>query len=562
MKHVGPISGIACHPSGYVVTAGYDNQVILWNAADHKPMARGFHDHLANQCAFAPNGKHVVSSSSDYSARLWTVPEMRLAAVYNGHSDDIEMTVVHPDGTRVATCSRDTDIRTFQLDGHPIARLRGHEADVISVGWEGGSDTLISSSDDGTVRRWNGMTGELLETVDLGGVETDTIIITESGTIFAGNDNGELLTIHDGAVVATPAHNAGIKRLAYSQSSRQIVSVSYDRKLMIWKLSDGDKLTKLHEADLPSIIWPRSVAFLSESELVFGTFGSTYAIYNQSSKVWITDKIEPVISLNAVVSHGGSIYAIGDAGRVLKDGKVISEIGSLCNFLLPFGPMVLTGGQIGMVYDAITGKAIYQHRSPLNVGATFVKDGDVHAIIGTYTGEGIVFRLNKNGWAEHLINVQLDENAIKGLACSDRYIFSVCATGGASYYRISDFSPVPEFASAHDRIANSCTALPNGNFASVSRDLTLRIWKGKDVEVHRSPLKNSIKCVAASSDGRFLAAGSYGGQIAIFDVAKRKWTSVERPTAAGISNISKGSDSADFLASSYDGTIYSVRAGA
>lgn len=555
MRHHGPISGIACHPSGFVATAGYDNQVILWDAASRKPLARSYHDHLANQCTFTPDGKHVVSASSDYSARLWSVPEMRLEAVYLGHTDDIEMTAVHPDGMRLATCSRDMDIRTFRLDGVSIARMQGHEADVISVCWEDESDVLISSSDDGTVRRWNGMSGELLETVDLGGVETDTIVITESGTVFAGNDDGEILTIRGGGIEATEAHAAGIKRLAYAADSRQVVSLSYDRKLMIWRIGEGDAIKKVHEAELPSMVWPRSVAFQDADTLVFGTFGSTYAIYDRRGEVWTTHGIDPDISLNAVVSHEGTIYAIGDAGHVMRDGQMIGEIGSLCNFLLPFGPMILTGGQIGTVFDARTGKAIHQHRSPLNVGATFVKDGVEHAVIGAYTGEGIVFRLTPDGSAEHVTDIQLDENAIKGLACSDEYIFSVCATGAATFCRISDFSLVPEFASSHDKIANSCTALPNGKFASVSRDLTLRIWDGAEVEVHPAPLKNSIKCVAASNDGRYLAAGSYGGQIAIFDVAGKSWTSVERPTAAGISNIAHAASADGFVASSYDGRI-------
>lgn len=50
-------------------------------------------------------------------------------------------------------------------------------------------------------------------------------------------------------------------------------------------------------------------------------------------------------------------------------GRPIAELGSLCNFLLPFGDVVLTGGQLGIVFDAISGKRIHQHRSPLNCGA-------------------------------------------------------------------------------------------------------------------------------------------------------------------------------------------------
>ena len=66
MKHIGPISGIAAHAAEFVATAGYDNQVILWNARTGLPIHRVHHDHLANQCAFSADGKHLVSASSDY----------------------------------------------------------------------------------------------------------------------------------------------------------------------------------------------------------------------------------------------------------------------------------------------------------------------------------------------------------------------------------------------------------------------------------------------------------------------------------------------------------------
>src|SRR5262245_54235283 len=67
LKHTGPISGVATCGDQFVATAGYDNRVILWNGATGAPLARGFHDHLANQCQFSPCGKYLLSASSDYS---------------------------------------------------------------------------------------------------------------------------------------------------------------------------------------------------------------------------------------------------------------------------------------------------------------------------------------------------------------------------------------------------------------------------------------------------------------------------------------------------------------
>jgi WD40 repeat protein len=258
------------------------------------------------------------------------------------------------------------------------------------------------------------------------------------------------------------------------------------------------------------------------------------------------------------VAHSqGSTYAIGDAGVVYRDGRPAASLGSLCNFLLPFGSSVLTGGQMGRVFDAVSGQCLYQHRSPLNCGATFVKDGVPHAIIGAYTGEGLVFR--REGQAiVHVATVPLHDNAIKGVACSGETLFSVCATGAAAMHRLSDFSLLSRLAKAHDRIANGCAALPEGRFASISRDLKLRLWTDGQAEVFEYPHRHSIKCIAASSDGRWIATGDYAGSVGIFDVEQRRWVRVTRPTAAGISSVAAAREPGRFTASSYDGQLYGV----
>ena len=61
-------------------------------------------------------------------------------------------------------------------------------------------------------------------------------------------------------------------------------------------------------------------------------------------------------------------------------------------------------------------------------------------------------------------------------------------------------------------IANGCAALAGQGFASVSRDRKLRIWTaGQLAEVIATPHTHSIKCIAASADGRLVATASYNG---------------------------------------------------
>ncbi len=559
MKHTGPISGISTWAETFVATAGYDNLVILWDARSGRALQRACHDHLANQCSFSPDGRLLVSASSDYTARLWDVPSLRLRGSLAGHDDDVEMAVFAPQSDRIATCSRDHTIRIFDLDGRCLHVLTGHTADVISVSWAADGRTLVSSSDDGTVRRWSAETGRQIGTIGVAGVETDTIAVTANGVVFAGDDEGRISIIQAGRTSAISAHDAGIKRIVWSDAERLLVSLSYDRSVVVWSFDPAEGLRRRNRTALPSIVWPRSCAFLGREKLVFGTFGSRYATWNHADDAWLTDGIEPDISLNTVAVSGGSTYAIGDSGVLLQDGVPSSCLGSLCNFLLPFGPALLTGGQMGQLFEAKSGRLIHQHRSPLNCGATFVRNGELHAIIGTYTGEGLVLALRGDS-AVLMSEIKLHDNAVKGLAADGRRIFSVCATAAAAFHHIDDFSLDRHVPAAHSRIANGCTCI-EGGFASVGRDLKLRLWLGDTTEVHETPHANSIKCIAASPDGQTIATGSYGGTIALFDLKKRRWTDFVRPTASGISSLAANGEMPGFLASSYDGKLYSVGIG-
>ena len=49
-----------------------------------------------------------------------------------------------------------------------------------------------------------------------------------------------------------------------------------------------------------------------------------------------------------------------------RDGAIVMRLGTLCNFMMPWGRRLVTGGQLGVLFDALTGEVLYQHRSPLN----------------------------------------------------------------------------------------------------------------------------------------------------------------------------------------------------
>jgi WD40 repeat protein len=560
MFHTGPIAGIAAH-GDHIATAGYDNKVILWNRHSRQAVARGTHDHLVNNCAFSSDGKWLLTASSDYSARLWALPAMRLQAVFADHADDVDMAVFSPDDQLVATCALDRKVRVYDINGHCLQTFSGHTGNVLALAWTSDGHYLVSTSVDGTVRQWDVVRGLETSKTDLR-IRTDSLEIDAEGVIYAGDDLGRIAIIYSDRTEFVQAHLAGIKKVALNACGDTLVCLSYDRQMSVWRISPDCLPVEINRTELPENVWARAAVVLPDDKVATGTFGSSYAVFDLKTGKWDLQSVLPGLALNDVITVGTDVYAVGDAGIVLKNGLAISEMGSLCNFLLKSDHRLLTGGQVGTLLDADTAEVLFTHHSPLNCGAMVQHGLQRFVAIGTYTGEVMVFEEKGDGSLAFAKELKVYENAVKGLSFCNGLLFSVCASTDIAWHKVSDWTLVKEIDRAHDRIANDCCAIDSEHFATVSRDKTLRIWADKKTEIYPSPHPHSVKCISVSDDHKTLLTGCYGGTLAMFDLTSRKWTQVERPTMSGISAITWDATGRRFLAASYDGKIYPMQVSA
>jgi len=557
MKHTGPISCVASH-GAYVATGGYDNRLILWDAASQTPLAQVWHDHLINHCSFSADGRWLVTSSSDYSARLWALPELRLCAVLAGHEDDVDMAVFSPDNQLIATCALDRALRVFDLNGRCLQRYLGHTGNIISLLWSSDGRQLVSSGVDGTVRVWDVASGALQTCYDLQGVRTDTIVLDDEGVILAGDDNGRIVALRADGVQELPAHQAGIKKLVYCPRRQLLVSLSYDRTLALWRGNARNGLELLVRTEFPAQIWPRGAALLDGERLALATFGGSYAVYDWSAQHWQLAQCEAGPALNALCLHEGALFSVGDAGVVLRAGQLHHRLGSLCNFLLSAGNRLYAGGQLGQVFDADSGAVLYQHHAPLNCALALRYAGQTCIAVGSYTGEILLLGQTPQGGLRLLRTLAAFPNAVKGLALDAGRLCAVCASREIAWYSLPELELMQLLPQAHEKIINACVALSGAGFATVARDRSLRLWLDQGMEQFPSPHRHSIKCMALSFDGLQLMTGSYGGTLAGFDLPSRSWYVWQRPTMAGIASLCYDPLQQCFHAASYDGEVYRV----
>ncbi len=559
IRHNGPISGVACSPQ-FVATAGYDNQVILWNAANKTALARGCHDHLANRCEISRDEKLLVSASSDYTARVWELPSMKLKAVLGNHSDDVEMARFSPDGGRIGTVSQDGKVRVFSVNGELLIAFSGHQGCAQALAWSADGRKIVSSGDDGTIRTWNLISGEQESLFRPEKVQTDSVVMSSAGLVYAGNDAGEVMRIDGERLLKIKVHRSGIKNLILNQEETRLVSVSYDRDLT---LIDTCGMKIIKKIGIPPVVWARGCTFQDGDNLIFGTFGSSYCRLNLVTEEWDFSKVEATDCINAVLVDEELVFAVGDSGQVRSANRgqagttvsardVVAEMGSLCNFITRFNNRIVCGGHLGKVFDALTGEELISLKCPINKA---IQAGEF-LVLATYVGELAIFK-ERGGALEMVGEFPVLQNAVKDLSVCGNIVFCGGAAADIALFDLHTLRVTSLRTGAHDNIVNSCVALGGGKFATVSRDLRLKIWCGVEEEENlATPFDHSIKCTSTSADRRYIAAAAYDGTMALYDRETRSWPVFRRLTAAGVSSLTFADGA--FWASSYDGNIYRV----
>ncbi|GAC1627764.1 MAG: hypothetical protein NVS9B10_17040 [Nevskia sp.] len=143
-----------------LVTTGSDGTARLWNAADGRLLhvLRG-HTKTVYHAAFSPDGKLLATASDDLTARLWDVARGAPLAVLDGHNRFVRRVVFSPDGRRLLTVAG-TEPRLWDTaDGHLVATLAGHSAPAVEGSFSADGQRVLTTGLDGVPRIFDAGTG-------------------------------------------------------------------------------------------------------------------------------------------------------------------------------------------------------------------------------------------------------------------------------------------------------------------------------------------------------------------------------------------------------------------
>jgi len=188
-KHWHDVNSASFSPDGkWVVTGSRDSTAKIWDSKTDK-LIYTLGGILSGQwkaitsASFSPDGNWVVTGSYDETATIWSLQKRRLLSPktwwrsnkrLRGHNREVNSVSFSPDGKRVLTGSSDGTAKIWDSKtGKLIHTLSGHDGYVKSASFSSDGKLILTASG-GTARVWDSVSGKEIQKLSLGGNFTNS----------------------------------------------------------------------------------------------------------------------------------------------------------------------------------------------------------------------------------------------------------------------------------------------------------------------------------------------------------------------------------------------------
>lgn len=244
LGHGDPLSASGFSAEGvYTVTAAEDGALRLWPADGSGPLSIGHHARVAN-LKLSPDGSRVASTSKDGTVRIWLRRAGAEPVELRGHQGQVRSLAFSADGARVATTSPDGTVRVWPTDGQdkPVV-LRGFEGGATGAAFNLAGTQVLTTAESGDAQLWP-LDGRS-EPVVFGGHQKAVIgawfSLDSSRVLTASADGTARLWRVDGSgkPMLLSGHQKPLTGAAFSPNGNQIVTSSQDGTARLWRIDDG-----------------------------------------------------------------------------------------------------------------------------------------------------------------------------------------------------------------------------------------------------------------------------------------------------------------------------------
>jgi WD40 repeat protein len=421
------------------------------------------HSAAITSVAFSPDGKFVVTGSSDTTARLWETASGKEVYRLEGHSGSVDAVAFSRDGRFVVTGGADGLVRVWDaLTGKEVQNAEGH----YTKRFEGPARILaVAISPDGKF-------------LVAGGASTAAII-------WSLETNQELHRLK--------GHQGSINAITFSQDGRFILTGSSDRTARLW---DAGTATELHR-------YPGHTNVIN-----------TVAISNDNHKV-LTGSSDGTVRLWDA-----------EAAAVLKTHSMTGGTEVKTVAFSPDDRSVAMGGRRGAMYllEALTGKELQHfagHKEDINA-ITFAPDG--HSLLTGSSDKTVRLWNLADGHLSQSFEGRSDNISSITFSPNGRFVLMGGYDNAARLWDGTNGQEVRRFEGHTDKINAVAFSADNNLVATASSDRSARVWDattGKQKQIFNEHSAD-VMAVTFSPDGRYLLTGTKDGMTHLWNITTAK----------------------------------------
>jgi len=536
--HDAGLTGIALTPNGRgVVSASSDGRVNLWDLKSGELCAiLSEKEKRASVLAMTvtPDGKLVCAIYGGV-LKVWDLIDGRLCQSTKGHEDWGNAVTITPDGSRAVYQAEDLTLKVVDLTTALLCHtLKGHDNWVEHVVVTHDGSIAISASRDRTLRVWDLKSGRLRHTLEGHEGWVRGVAVPPDGSRAVSVSDDRTLRVWDlstGQLCQTlKGHEGWVKAVAVTPDGSKAIVACDDGTLKVWDLRRGG----LSDILIGHGGWVRAVVVTPDGSKVVS------ASDDQTVRVWELRHDRPWHTLNGHLGQAHTVEVTRDGSRAVSasdDGTL--KVWDLRTFkpclaltahddviaaaaLVPDGSRAISASrdQTLKVWDLTDGRLCHTLKGHEGwVNAVAVTPDGSRAISTSNDGTLKVWDLS-TGQLCHTLKGH--EGSVKAVAVTPDGCHAISASPDLTL-RVWDLrsGQLCRVLTGDEEPVSAVTLTPSGStIVSAASNGTLRIWDLKTGQLRRSVNAHDemVTALAVTPDGSRVVSASCDGTLKVWDL--------------------------------------------
>ncbi|WP_339675709.1 protein kinase, partial [uncultured Gimesia sp.] len=269
-KH--PVLAVAISPDGKTLATGSEDPqgfIKLWNLDSHAPIPTTFknasgktpfdqgHTEGVLSISFSKDGKRLLTSSYDKTARLWDVKSGDQLNRYWGHNWWVWDANFSTDEKRIVTASQDGTAIIWNTEtAEKGAPFTGHQGPIYSADFSPDADStrVVTSGYDRRVLLWR----------------PEDIVPFDFSKLVSGKES------EPPAYVAFEGHQESVQSAEFTADGKMLISASHDNTVKLWDIETNKALKTFRGHDS----WVQAAMILNDGKWILS------ASHDAQLKLW------------------------------------------------------------------------------------------------------------------------------------------------------------------------------------------------------------------------------------------------------------------------------------